>query len=109
MSNFIQERERREQDQAARDKFDADKKKIQDEKEAVQAAYILARMEEKLAQLRRDKALNLGPEPEGGADVTHVCLPLYFIIISLRNLSHAMFEMHGACQIICSLFPASTF
>ncbi|KAG0629939.1 hypothetical protein M758_1G141000 [Ceratodon purpureus] len=74
-----QERERREraeEDRAARDRYDADKKKAQDDKEAAQAAYILARKEENLAQLRRDKALNLGPEPEGGADVTYVAVRL---------------------------------
>lgn len=74
-----QERERREQievDRAAREKFDADQKKIQDEKEAAQAAQISFQKEANLARHRQDLAFKLGPEPEKGADVTHVAVRL---------------------------------
>jgi hypothetical protein len=79
LSNLIQEREQREQaeaEQAARERFDADQKKIQDEKHASQVAEVSAQKEANLARQRHDKALNLGPEPERGADVTHVCFCL---------------------------------
>lgn len=72
---MIQERELRQQAeevQAARERSDADQRKVQEEKEAAEAAQVLAQKEANLAQLRRDKALNLGPEPERGADITHV-------------------------------------
>lgn len=72
---MLQERERiqqAEEVQAARERQDADQKRVQEEKEAAEAAEVLAQKEANLAQLRRDKALNLGPEPERGADVTHV-------------------------------------
>lgn len=84
-SNLTQETERREHaqaEQAAREKFDADQMKIQDEKEAAQAATISAQREANLALQRHDKALSLGPEPEGGVDVTHVsfCVLNYLIV-----------------------------
>lgn len=69
-------------DRAAREKFDADQKKIQDEKEAAQAAQISFQKEANLARHRQDLAFKLGPEPEKGADVTHVCVDIF---VSLSN------------------------
>jgi len=87
-----QERERREQDladQAARDRFDADQKRIQDEKEAAQGAQISAQKEANLARQRHDKALRLGPEPERGPDVTHVRFCLQFLLFwQLSSMQH---------------------
>jgi FAS-associated factor 2 len=74
-----QERDRREQalaDQAARERFDLDQKKIQDEKEAAQVAQILAAKQGNLARQRHEKFLRIGPEPERGPDVTHVAVRL---------------------------------
>jgi len=75
-----QERDRREQalaDQASRERFDEDQKRIQDEKEAAQVAQISAHRQANLVRQRHDKALSLGPEPERGPDVTHVCFCLH--------------------------------
>lgn len=86
-----QERDRREQalaDQAARERFDLDQKKIQDEKEAAQVAQILAAKQGNLARQRREKFLRIGPEPERGPDVTHVCssLPISHFITRITCL-----------------------
>lgn len=72
---IFQERERRQQaetERIERERFEADQKKLQDEKEAAQNLQVAAQKEAILAKHRNDKASALGAEPGKGLDVTHV-------------------------------------
>jgi len=74
-----QERERRQQAEAGRierERFEADQKKLQEEKEAAQNLQVAAQKEATLAKHRNNKASALGAEPEKGPDVTHVAFRL---------------------------------